>query len=257
MRASNAGTAEGKSSLGRGRFWVPPTHPASRSLSPAGPLSASAGHSWHPLFPEKPPLYLLAKPQCLPVAKFSDSLEMQSAQDTQMPGVSKCPRFPTRATNDLEEIVLQKGPDKMQSFVLFCVRARGVFFLVFFLARSTLRFRTYVTAHRWTWPSLGFFKCLNFPQNSHHPFHSCGYCSGCGGIKRGSSDRDCLGPGALGGIPESRASGRFSPGLPAAACVGEFREQRELLTQIIKARCFSSGARVGRVSPTGPAVFTE
>lgn len=143
--------------------------------------------------------------------------------------------------------------------VLFCfVCFRVVFFFwFFFLARSTLRFRTYVTAHRWTWPSLGFFKCLNFPQNSHHPFHSCGYCSGCGGIKRGSSDRDCLGPGALGGIPESRASGRFSPGLPAAACVGEFREQRELLTQIIKARCFSSGARVGRVSPTGPAVFTE
>lgn len=220
-------------SVGRGCCWFPPTHPESRAHSRGGPPSASAGHSWLPLFPEKPPLYLLAKPQCLPVAKVSNSLEMQSAQFTQMPGVTQGSQSardsPTRETSDLEEIIFQKGPGKRQrACVCVCV----------FLARSTLRFRTYVIAHRWPWPSQGFFKCLNFPQNRHHPFHSCGYCLGCGGTKRGSSTRVCLGPRALGGIPESRASGGSSHGLPAAARVGEFREQRGLLTQIIKARMF-------------------
>lgn len=41
----------------------------------------------------------------------------------------------------------------------------------------------------------------------------------------------------------------FGHGLPAAACVREFRERRELLTQIIEAGMFyNSQVRVGRVS---------
>lgn len=55
----------------------------------------------------------------------------------------------------------------------------------------------------------------------------------------GHTGRDCREPGFAG----------FRSGLPAAASVGEFRDQRKLLTQIIKARTFyTSKVRAGSVS---------
>lgn len=112
-------------------------------------------------------------------------------------------------------------PSQMVSFFggKALIKCKGVI-----LARLALRFRTWIVAYRWTFGLHSVFKCLNFPQDRHNPFHSCGCCLGCGGTGRGSPSGAAWAPGHWENFQRAGHQGIFSLGLSAAACAPECEE---------------------------------
>lgn len=140
-------------------------------------LSANVGNSSYPLLPQRPPPYLLGNFQCLglsPKSQIHQSLKTHCVETVH--GCLVWPRDSQAACDSLTVVSFFGGKA--------LIKYKGAI-----LARLMLRFRTWIVTYRWTVFGLyRVLKYLNFPQDSHNPFHSCGCCLGCAGAGCGSPD---------------------------------------------------------------------
>ena len=183
--------------MGSGYFWDPPQESQAQPCS-GPPLSKCREQFISSTSTEAPTLFS-GKLQCLgrsPKSQIHRSLKTHCVETAH--GCLVWPRDSQTACDSLTVVSFFGGKA--------LIKYKGAI-----SARLTLRFRTWIVTYRWTFFGLhGVLQYLNFPQDSHNPFHSC--VAAWGVLELGvAALMGSSGPQGIGELPESRTPGHHQP----------------------------------------------